>query len=122
MNSFSGPLTSGTFRETGPRDRGFAEDGRPSGEQYQTCACPLIRSQHVTNWATANVRTICVGASELTNAGIFCTFIDICGFNHKSNMLRMQQPDELVSISLLGFNKRLGIEASLYVIHLYLER
>ena len=37
-------------------------------------------------------------------------------------MLRIQQPEELVSISLLGFNKRLGIEESLYVIHLYLER
>ena len=37
-------------------------------------------------------------------------------------MLRMQQPEKLVSISLLGFNNRLGIEASLYVIHLYLER
>ena len=37
-------------------------------------------------------------------------------------MLRVQQAGELVSISLLGFNKRIGIEASWHVIHLYLER
>ena len=37
-------------------------------------------------------------------------------------MLRVQQAEELVSISLLGFNKHLEIEASLHVIHLYLER
>ena len=37
-------------------------------------------------------------------------------------MLRVQQAEELVSISLLGFNKHLGIDASLHVIHLYLER
>ena len=37
-------------------------------------------------------------------------------------MLRVQQAEELVSISLVGFNKHLGIDASLHVIHLYLER